>query len=336
MRILVQMPNWLGDAVMATPALNNLCGQFPRAQFVVLGSPAVAELLSGDPRFLAVVANRTRTQGNRLVALWHLGRQLRNSYGPFQTAWTFLNSFSSRWLLYATRADQRIGRRRGLADLLLTRSVRCQATLHHSEIYGAVVNGFLQTHLPIGPTTLHVPQPHRYPRLTVGIHPGAAYGGAKRWDPQKFAETAAALSRQGDLVVFGGPNELELAAEVEGHLRAGGVTNYTNLAGRTSIPELVARIAGLNLLICNDSGPMHIAGACRVPTVTIFGSTDPAATRPWLHDRFRFVRRDLPCSPCLKRTCPLQHHACMREIQVEQVVQAARELLPPGAPAAAS
>ncbi len=335
-RILVRMPNWLGDAVMATPALNNLLGHFPQAQFVLVGSPPVAELFSIDPRFHAVVADASRSHRIRLAGLWKQARQLRAEHGPFAAAWTFQNSASSRVLLYALRAPRRIARKRGLADLLLTHPVPCDPRCHHAEIYNTVVNGSLGTAYPTGATSLWVPQPQRYPQATAGIHAGAAYGSAKRWEPRKFAETALALSGRYQIVLLAGPKECELADEIEGRLRAAGVRHCTNLAGRTSLPELVSRIAGLDLLICNDSGPMHVAGACGVPTVAIFGSTDPACTRPWRHAHFRCVRRELPCSPCLARVCPLAHHACMRDIQPPEVVAAAWSLVASAGVAAAS
>ena len=335
-RILVQMPNWLGDAVMATPAVNNLRLHFPGAEVVLVGSPPVAELFSGDPRFAAVIADASRMQGNRTLGLWKLTRRLRREQGPFDSAWTFQNSFSSRLLLAGVRAPQRVARKRGFADILLSDAVPCAANLHHSEIYNAVVNGHLGTTYPAGPTTLHVATKHRYPRATVGVHPGAAYGSAKRWEPEKFAAAAVALADRFDIVLFAGPQERELAEEVQGQIRAAGVQQVTSLGGHTTLSELVSRIAGLDLFLCNDSGPMHLAGALGVPTVTVFGSTDPRATRPWQHPRFQCVRRELPCSPCLKRVCPLGHHACMRDIAPALVIEAALSLVPHRGLAAAS
>jgi heptosyltransferase II len=326
MRILVRMPNWLGDAVMATPALHNLLGHFPEAQFVLVGSPPVAELFAPDPRFLAVIADRSRAHRWRWAGMWQLARRLRREHGPFAAAWTFQNSASSRLMLYALRAPQRIARKYGAADLLLTHPVPCDPHLHHAQIYNTVVNGYLGTDYPAGPTSLRGLPPHVYPTATAGIHPGAAYGGAKRWEPHKFAETAIALAGRYHLVLLAGPQETGLTDEIEARLRAAGVQGFTNLAGRTTISELVSRIAGLDMFVCNDSGPMHIAGAYGVPTVAVFGSTDPRLTCPWRHDGFRCIRRELPCSPCQERVCPLEHHACMREIESREVVAAAWSL----------
>jgi heptosyltransferase-2 len=328
-RILVRMPNWLGDAVMATPALNNLRDHFPQAEFVLVGSPAVAELFAGDPRFRAVVADRSRAARFRAAGIWRLGRELRREHGPFDAAWTFQNSASSRLLLRALRAPLRIARKYSAADILLTHPVACDSGLHHAEIYNSVVNGYLGTAYATGPTTLPGCRKHAYGLASLGVHPGAAYGSAKRWEPAKFAAVAADLACRFQIVLFAGPRETELAAEIATRLHAAGVQHVTNLAGQTSIAELVSHLAGLDLFLCNDSGPMHIAGACGVPTVAIFGSTDPRATRPWRHAPFRCVRRELPCSPCQERVCPLGHHACMRQIEADEVLAAAWSLVAP-------
>jgi heptosyltransferase-2 len=230
-------------------------------------------------------------------------------------------------LLWAAGARRRIARRHHRwADWLLTRAITCNLTRHHAEIYNATVNGGLGTAYPTGPTGLPPIRPHRYPRPTAGLHPGAAYGDAKRWPAVRFAEAAIGLAKQYDMVLFAGPSERELTEQIEALLIAAGVTNVTNLAGRTSIRELVACIAGLDLFLANDSGPMHVAGALGVPTVAIFGSTDARLTCPWPAPRTRVVRRELPCSPCHARTCPLAHHACMRDITAADVLAAAHSV----------
>ena len=321
------MPNWLGDAVMATPALNNLLRHHAGAEVVLVGSPIVAELFADDARLVAAIADESSKSRPRIAGLWKLARRLRRDFGPFDTGWTFQNGFSSRLLLLAAGAKRRIARaHHRWADCLLTDVIRCDVTRHHAEIYAATVNGGLRANYAAGRTSVPIGQPRRYPRPTAGLHPGAAYGNAKRWPAERFADAAIALSARFDLVLFGGPSECKLAGEIESRLIRASVRNYTNLAGRTSVGELAAHLAGLDLLIANDSGPMHLAGALGVPTVAIFGSTDPRVTRPWAAVRTVVVRRDLECSPCHARSCPLQHHACMRDITAEQVVQAALSL----------
>jgi heptosyltransferase-2 len=256
-----------------------------------------------------------------------LARKLCEIYGHFDLAIAFPNSLSSRLLLYMTGARQRVGARRRWRNMWLTHAVRVSPSAHQAQVYNQIVNRHLGTDYETGPMALYVPQRHAYARRTIGLNPGAAYGSAKRWEPAGFAQVAGELAAEYDIVLFGSPAEVAMASEIESHLRASGVTNVCNLAGRTSIPQLLSMIAGLDLLVTNDSGPMHIAAAFQIPTVAIFGPTDPIATSPWRNERSVIVRRDLPCAPCMKRTCPLGHHACMKEISAREVLAAARTLV---------
>jgi len=325
MRVLVQMPNWIGDAVMATPALNNLLEHHRGAEFFLVASPFVAEMFRADPTYRAVVTDASRSRRLRLIGLWNLGRRLRLHHGPFDLAWSFVNSLSSRILLRASGAPMRVAKKHARHDFLLTNPVSVQRGVHHAVRYNHVVNGFLGTEYATGPTTLHCAEPRRYGRPTVGINPGAAYGDAKRWHPEGFVETAHALASDFDIVLFGGPKERDLTREMESVLRAGGVRNLHNATACT-MAELLSMIAGLDLFITNDTGPMHIAGAFGVPTVAIFGATDPERTHPWANPHVRVVQRDLPCAPCGKRTCPLEHHDCMTRIESREVIDAALSL----------
>jgi len=160
----------------------------------------------------------------------------------------------------------------------------------------------------------------------LGINPGASYGSAKRWYPEEFAKVAAELSVEYDIIIFGGPNETDIAKDIEKSLIIQGITNYQNLAGSTSIPELINRIAGLDLFITGDSGPMHVAAAFQVPTVSIFGPTKDDETSQWMNDKSIIVKKNLDCQPCMKRTCPLQHHDCMNLIKAVDVLDSVKSL----------
>jgi heptosyltransferase-2 len=327
MKILMRMPNWLGDGVMATPALNNLRRHFADARFTLLASRPVAEMFRVDPAFAAVEIDASKTRRPRLAGIRAEARRLRREHGPFDLAFCFTNSFASKLLVRMTGARRRVAVSRDWTDLLVTDPVRVDQSAHQVELWNQMINGHLGTDYETGPTTLYVPAPHSYPRPTLGVNPGAAYGGAKRWNPRRFAEVAARLADRFDIVIFGGPNETEMAAEIEATLRASGVTNYENLAGRTTIAELLARIAGLRLFVTNDSGPMHIAGAFGVPSVTIFGSTNHEQSRQWRNARSAIVRHEVACAPCMKRVCPLGHHECMEKVHADEVVEAALKLV---------
>lgn len=328
MRVLVRMPNWIGDAVMATPALNCLLKHYRGAEFVLVGSPFVAEMFRRDPSFRAVVTDDTKSRRFRFANLWKLGRQLRSRYGPFDLAWSFVNSLSSRVLFVASGAKVRVSKKHGWPDFLLTDAIATNADLHDAERQVQVVNRYLGTDYETGPTSLYVHQPHRYARPTVGINPGAAYGDAKRWPHERFAKTALALAPRFDIVLFGGPKDREVVDEIETILRAEGVQNLRNATG-CSMAELLELMADLDLFITNDTGPMHIAGAFGLPTVAIFGATNPDRTCPWANPKTRIVRHELPCAPCGKRTCPLKHHECMTRIASSEVIGAALSLAEP-------
>jgi len=326
MRILVRMPTWLGDAVMCTPALDDLRRCAPGASIVMVAPPGVVDLFERDPRFDAVVADRTGRGRSRLGQLRDFGRRLKNQRGPFDLAFSFKNSFSARYFLLAAGASRRVGKQSGWSDLLLTDTVRCEQTMHQVRSYSRIVNQFFGVDREPGPLSLTITRRRAFARPTLGISPGAAQADAKCWAAENFARSAIQLARWFDIVILGSRHQVELGNEIEGSLRSAGIQNYENLVGRTTVGQLASVIAGLDLFLGNDSGPMHLAAAVGVPTVAVFGPTPVYRAHPWRHPRSRILYRDMPCRPCLRKSCPLKHHACMREISVTEVVQAALSL----------
>jgi heptosyltransferase-2 len=160
----------------------------------------------------------------------------------------------------------------------------------------------------------------------LGINPGASYGNAKRWYPEEFAKVASKLSHTHDIVILGGIKEQQIATQIENFLIKNGITNFKNLAAQTSIDELINEISNLDLFITGDSGPMHIAAVYQIPTVTIFGPTNHKATSQWMNQKSRILRKNLECQPCMKRTCPLKHHNCMKLIQAEDVLREVKKI----------
>jgi heptosyltransferase-2 len=160
----------------------------------------------------------------------------------------------------------------------------------------------------------------------LGINPGASYGSAKRWYPQEFSKVASELSSEYDIIIFGGPSEVDIANDIEKDLIDNGITNYQNLAGNTTIPGLINHISNLDLFITGDSGPMHVAAAFQIPTVAIFGPTKDDETSQWENDKSIIVKKNLDCQPCMRRTCPLQHHDCMKLITAVDVLNAVKGL----------
>jgi heptosyltransferase-2 len=161
-------------------------------------------------------------------------------------------------------------------------------------------------------------------RRVIGVSPGAAYGTAKRWLPERFAAAAGALAkaRGASIALFGSKTERALCEEVAQRLNGYQVTNY---AGQTTLAQFIDLASGCELFLTNDSGSMHIASALGVPTVAIFGATDDTTTGPTGRNA-RVVRHPVDCSPCLLRECPIDHR-CMTGVSVERVVKEGLELL---------
>ncbi|MDD5716643.1 MAG: lipopolysaccharide heptosyltransferase II [Sulfuricurvum sp.] len=319
MTLLVILPNWLGDAVMATPAIEALCARHPNARLTIVGSYVSCEALKHHPQCSRYYVDETKKGGNRFLNTYRFAKEL----GAHDMAITFRNQLHSSLLLYWSGTSITVGRSSWHSNLFLTQTVKPAHPSHLCEQYRDIAQLLCQEPLAIGKLKLHIP-PHTYGRPTLGINPGATYGSAKRWYPEKFAEVARALSDRFDIVLFGGPNEVEMAKDIESRL--GGIA-ITNLAGKTSVETLCSHLGGLSLFITNDSGPMHVAAAYQVPTVSIFGPTRHKETSQWMNTKSIIVRHDMECAPCMKRECPLGHHECMKSITSEEVIRAAKTLI---------
>ena len=318
MTILIILPNWLGDAVMATPAIEALCATYPDAKLTLVGSHVSIEALKYHPQCKRHYVDETKKNGNRLLNTYHFAKQI----GQHDKAVTFRNQFHSSLLVFWSGTPVTAGRLSWHTRFLLTHAIKPNSPSHLVEQYTDIAQNLSTSPLVIGNLQLHI-QKHTYPRPTLGINPGATYGSAKRWYPEKFAQVARALSTSYNIVLFGGPNEIEMANDIEANLS--GVV-VQNKAGKTSVEQLCAMIGGLDLFITNDSGPMHVAAAYQVPTVAIFGPTNHTETSQWNNKKSAIVRHEMKCSPCMKRECPLGHHECMTNITAQEVIEVAKTL----------
>ena len=323
MKILIVLPNWLGDALMATPAIEHLAKLFPDAKFTFVGSFVAVEAIKYFPQAENSFIDNTKKEGNRLKATYNFAKKL----GSFDLAITFRTNIYSSLLLKFTNSDITIGRKAWHSSVFLKHSVKLSRQEHLSEQYNNLVNILKKEPSSAPLSKLYIPK-FDYKQQTLGINPGATYGSAKRWYPDKFAEVAKAFSHKYQIIIFGGPAEVEMGADIEKRLIDMGITNYLNLAGKTNIKELCSRIGGLDIFVTNDSGPMHVAAAYQVPTVSIFGPTRHFETCQWKNEKSKIVRRsDVACAPCMKRTCPLKHHECMTKIEAIDVINATNYLL---------
>ncbi len=323
MKILVLLPNWLGDALMATPAIEFLSIHYPDARFTFVGSFVSIEALKHHPKCEKSYIDKTKQGGNRFINTYRFAKEL----GEFDLAVSFRNQIHASLLLRWTDTVICCARRSWHSRLLLshTPSISTKQHLVLQYLQIAACNADTKP-VDASPLTLYI-QKQKFDKPTLGINAGATYGSAKRWYPERFAKVAAHFSDRFDIVIFGGPNEVEMAKDIEDGLKNLHVSNYTNLAGKTSIEELCAYIGGCSLFITNDSGPMHVAAAYQVPTVAIFGPTRYLETSQWKNAKSVIVRHEMDCSPCMKRECPLGHHNCMKEITADEVINAVKSIL---------
>jgi heptosyltransferase-2 len=337
-KLLIRSVNWIGDAIMTTPAIDMIRENFPQSEIVLLANPLVSQLFQ---HFTALdrIITFDRTASHRGIAgRLRLARELRRE--GFDAAIIFPNSFDSAVVPWLAGIPRRLGKSTDGRGLLLTDkalSYKPEAGRHEVDSYLELLRSFGlagQATMPHLVTTA-TEQQSASARLScagispddflLGINPGAAFGSAKRWYPDRFAEAARRLTIAwgAKVIIFGGPDETEIAAEIERCLQ--GVC--LNLAGRTDLRQLMALIRRCNFFITNDSGPMHIAAAFGVPLVAVFGPTDHTGTAPY-SPRARIVRKDVDCAPCKLRECPTDH-CCMTAVTADDVVQAALQVVPP-------
>jgi heptosyltransferase-2 len=334
-KILVRAVNWVGDAVMSTPAIGSIRERFPRAEICVLASPLVARLFSPHEWVDRVIVFDRNGKHRGVPGRIRLAAELRKE--KFDAAIILPNSFDSALVPWLAGIPVRAGKNSDGRGLLLTHRYspdEAASACHEVEYYIKLVQSFGIAGSVTTPRLSLSAEEERMAgsllekggiqsgTFVIGINPGATYGSAKRWYPERFAEVARRLAAewQARIVVFGGPGEKEISAEIERDL--GG--ECLNLAGKTDLRELMALIRRCDFFITNDSGPMHIAAAFGVPLVAVFGSTDHATTSPY-SAKAVIVRKNMECAPCKLRECPTDHR-CMTEIKVADVVDAAHAL----------
>lgn len=324
MKLIVRMPNWVGDLVMATPVLQDLRAKYPDAEITAMAREPIAQLLRYDPAIDELFEYSKPESG-------FLRRQLRRDIigklrvGKYDVGVLLTNSFSSAWWFWQAGIKRRIGFGGNWRSFLLSDAVDRPSGLHQVEEYKALLGNPTTASMPrlvVTEEELQVArellrqQGWRPGVKLVGVNPGATYGSAKCWPLERFRSMALQLLEDKDvmLVFFGDGTQVELVRQI----CRGLPDRVLNLAGATSLRELMALICGCSVLVTNDSGPMHIAAALDVPMVALFGSTDPDKTGPWGKEE-AVVNKKASCSPCFRRVCPIDFR-CMKEISVEEVV----------------
>ena len=322
--LVILAPNWLGDAVMALPAIADVRRASPAAKITVAARPAVAALFGLVPDVNGVVTLEGR-------GWFDLGADLRGR--DFDTALLLPNSLHSALMVARAGIGDRWGYRTDWRGRFLTRAIERPSGLHQVMYYQHLVdalgfkNGSSEPRLAVAKRARHSASrvleesgwDGRAP--IVALAPGAAYGGAKRWPPERFAALARDLAADGvRAVMVGSGGDRHTAIEVKA-----AEPRVIDLVGRTDLSQLAAVLALARTLVTNDSGAMHLAAAVGTPVTAVFGPTDERATRP-LGDRHAILTADVWCRPCMLRECPLDHR-CMREVETARVVAAARRVL---------
>ena len=307
MKILIELPTWLGDTVMTTPAIENLINYYGNVELTMIGSKVSIEALKNHPNVVKVfIIDKNFNNFYKII----------KSFGKFDLFFSFRSSLRSK--LYKLFIP---------ANMKYKFKKQKYGNLHQVEKYNSFINEAININSIPGKLILHTESDYQFQKSKLlGINPGASYGDSKRWTPEEFADVATKLSNKYDIIIFGGPNEQNIATDIEKYLINNKVENYKNLAGKTSIPDLINNIANLDLLVTGDSGPMHVASAFHIPTVTIFGPTNDKETSQWMNKKSKVVKMDLDCQPCMKRSCPLLHHNCMKLIKAKDVLIAIKQL----------
>jgi heptosyltransferase-2 len=338
MKLLVRATNWLGDAVISIPALREIRRAFADAEIVVLARPWVADLYRREDFCNRILIYDHLGRHRGLPGKWRLASELRRE--RFDCAILLQNAFDAAWLAWAAGIPRRIGYARDGRSWLLSQAIPVPAKEEipeHERYYYLELlrRAGAKSDLPAEPevgltgAAEAAEAGHAFWRRRglpagpwIGVSPGAAYGGAKRWLPERFAEAAARLSTELDaqIAVFGSAAEASLCESVAA---LAGPRAYS-LAGKTTLAEFISLAATCSVYLTNDSGPMHVASALGVPTVAVFGATNHLATGPT--GRVRVVRHAVECSPCLLRECPIDH-PCMTGVSAAAVVSQALELL---------
>ena len=338
---MVRATNWVGDAVMSVPALQALRKQFPGAHIAILARPWVASLYGREPFCDELIAYEAPRGWRGVREKWAVAAALRAK--NFDCAILFQNAFEAAALVRAAGIPVRIGYSRDARAWLLTHPIptpRPGETPRHQRFYylellkrSGLVGGYALDE-PIRLSASEAGARDGRIRFrekgfsgpVIGVSPGAAYGGAKRWLPERFAEAAVQLAaeRRAGVAIFGSAEESLIGESVRAAVETAGLY-CVNFAGRTSLREFIDMTAACDVFLTNDSGPMHIASALGVPTIAIFGATDELATGP-TGQHSKVVRVAVECSPCLLRECPIDHR-CMSGVSAARVVEAARELV---------
>jgi heptosyltransferase-2 len=346
-RLLVRGTNWVGDAVMVIPALQAIRRRFANAHVTLLVQPWVKDVYGAIDFADEILTYQKPGRHEGWLGVRRLALELR--LRRFEMSILLQNAIEAALVAFWARIPLRIGYARDGRSLFLTHPITIDPAVkekHQAYYYLGILAGagLMEARpwdppgTPLGPISIGITRSDAdaarellrrcgvgTAETIIGINPGAAYGGAKRWPAERFAAAADALANEfkARIIIFGSPGDVPVAREVAARMAVVPVV----LAGRTTLGQLMALIRECDLFVTNDSGPMHLAAALSVPQLAIFGSTSEIATGP-LSDRARVIKHQVDCNPCFLRECPTDFR-CMLGISAERVINEARAILSP-------
>jgi heptosyltransferase-2 len=331
MKILIRATNWVGDAIMALPAIRAIRNR-PDANISILARSHVADIYRDQNVADELIIYDHRGKHAGIQGRERLASELRS--GGFDVAILLQNAFDAAWLTWRAGVPQRIGYARDGRSILLTKAVPVpkpgEIPAHEKFYYLELLrrSGWID-YIPDEPfIKLHVAESSRtrataqlaaagvrLHAIKLAIGAGASYGSAKCWPPSRFAELANRLQAQwdADVILFGAAGETDVSSAIASEMKHAPI----DLTGKTTVADLPALLSHCHVFIGNDSGAMHVAAAVGLPAVAIFGPTDPVGTAP-VTPRHSIVRQQPYCSPCFLRRCPIDHR-CMTRITTSEV-----------------
>ncbi len=334
--ILVRGTNWIGDVIMSLPAVSSVRRTFPHARITVLAKPWVAQLYRACPDIDDVIVFQSPGIHDGIGGKIRLAAQLRKE--KFDLAVLLQNAIEAAIIAWLARIPLRAGYNSDCRGLFLTHSVRRTRAIrkiHQIGYYlemvetlgfetsGRDINIVPDNDYSLAAKKILTENNIKEKDTLIGIAPGASYGPAKMWFPERFAAVADRLADEfsARIILFGSAGDRERTDLVQQYSK----NTMINLAGETTLKEVTGLIRECNLFISNDSGLMHLAGALNIPLIAIFGSTNPTTTSP-TGRKSVVIYKNVSCSPCLKKVCPTDFR-CMDLIGVDDVYDAAKNIL---------
>ncbi len=328
-KALIVAPSWIGDTIMAQPLFARLQADMPDLQIDALAPSWVAPVLRRMPQINQIFDSPFGHGQLSLKLRWRLGRELAQH--KYDAVYVLPNSLKSALIPFLAGIPRRVGftgeSRYGLINVhhrldktALPQMIERFAVLAEppgTPLRKPISFPVIRSTAEDQEKTLTALKLQR-PEKVVAFCPGAEYGPAKRWPAEHFATLSKSLAQQGySIWLFGSAKDHAIAAEISE--QANGTT--TNLCGTTSLDQAIDLLALANLVVCNDSGLMHVAAALDRPIVALYGSSSPGFTPP-LSNQADVISLNLECSPCFKRECPLGHLDCLNKLLPEQVLAA--------------